>query len=263
MGILFCINLLIVVLVQVIVACKMKYYYYIPLYICVQVALYAVALYSCFKYDLKPASALILSSEMARTSMKMHAYFREKLVLGRGGPTEMGKYIPPYAAKIGVTEKDLDIPKITVEDLYTELKRYVYFYFAPTLVYRDEYVRNRKIRYQFLFKNILTFVTLVFYIWCVFKSLCIPIFKHTVDNPGSLRQFISSVIFSTVSGIICLLTLFYGVLHCWFNIFAELLRFGDRLFYEDWWTVTDFAGYYRKWNIVVHEFLYYYIYQDL
>lgn len=69
--------------------------------------------------------------------------------------------------------------------------------------------------------------------------------------------------FSTVSGIICLLTLFYGVLHCWFNIWAELLRFGDRNFYEDWWNVKDFAGYYRKWNIVVHEFLYYYIYQDI
>jgi sterol O-acyltransferase len=66
--------------------------------------------------------------------------------------------------------------------------------------------------------------------------------------------------FSTVSGIVCLLTLFYGILHTWFNIFAELLRFGDRLFYEDWWNVTNFAEYYRKWNIVVHEFLYYYIY---
>lgn len=40
------------------------------------------------------------------------------------------------------------------------------------------------------------------------------------------------------------------------------MRFGDRLFYEDWWNVRDFAGYYRKWNIIVHEFLYYYIYQD-
>ena len=47
-----------------------------------------------------------------------------------------------------------------------------------------------------------------------------------------------------------------------FNLFGELTRFGDRLFYEDWWNVKDFASYYRKWNIVVHEFLYYYIYQD-
>lgn len=112
-------------------------------------------------------------------------------------------------------------------------------------------------------KNLGTFVILIFYMWSVFKALCIPIFKNTVENPGSLRQFIQTVIFTSITGMICMLTLFYGILHSWFNMFGECLRFGDRLFYEDWWNVRDFAEYYRKWNIVVHEFLYYYIYQDL
>mmetsp|Transcript_12522 Transcript_12522/g.12308 ORF Transcript_12522/g.12308 Transcript_12522/m.12308 type:complete len:146 (+) Transcript_12522:1275-1712(+) len=56
--------------------------------------------------------------------------------------------------------------------------------------------------------------------------------------------------------------MFYGILHTWLNIFSEIFRYADRKFYEDWWNVKDFATYYRKWNIVVHEFLYYYIYQD-
>jgi len=111
-------------------------------------------------------------------------------------------------------------------------------------------------------KNVFTFCFLIFYIWSVFKALCIPIFRYNSGSPGDIRQFINSVLFSTVSGTICLLTLFYGILHCWLNIFGELLTFGDRLFYEDWWNVRDFAEYYRKWNIVVHEFLYYYVYQD-
>lgn len=111
-------------------------------------------------------------------------------------------------------------------------------------------------------QNLFTNLVLILYVWCVFKAMCIPVFKHTAENPGSTREFIKSVIFSTISGIICLLTLFYGILHSWMNMFAELIRFGDRQFYEDWWNVKDFAGYYRKWNIIVHEFLYYYIYQD-
>ena len=57
--------------------------------------------------------------------------------------------------------------------------------------------------------------------------------------------------------------MFFGVLHTWFNMWSEITRFGDRRFYEDWWNCKDFADYYRKWNIVVHEFLYYYIYQDI
>lgn len=149
-----------------------------------------------------------------------------------------------------------------MSDLFTEVKRYSYFFLAPTLIYRDEYVKTRKIRWNIVFKNAVTFMFLIFYVWSIFKAMCIPLFKDTVENPGGIRQFFSSVIFSTISGIVCLLSLFYGILHCWVNLFGELLKFGDRLFYEDWWNVRDFAGYYRKWNIIVHEFLYYYIYQD-
>lgn len=60
----------------------------------------------------------------------------------------------------------------------------------------------------------------------------------------------------------CLLLLFFGLLHSWFNGWAELLRFPDRTFYQDWWTSSEFGQYYRKWNIIVHEFLYYYVYLE-
>ena len=216
---------------------------------------------------------MIVSCEMARCSMKAHSYFREKVLYGINKDGEYANFIPDWAAKLGVKKEDLDLPVININgkfifnlldnvDLLSETKRFIYFFFAPTLIYRDNYVRTRKIRWDFLIKNLAQFLVLIFYVWCVFKALCIPIFKHTTNSPGGLRQFLNSVLFSTVSGIVCLLTLFYGLLHCWMNIFGELLRFGDRLFYEDWWTVRDFANYYRKWNIIVHEFLYYYIYQD-
>lgn len=59
-----------------------------------------------------------------------------------------------------------------------------------------------------------------------------------------------------------ILLLFFGLLHSWFNAWAELLRFPDRTFYLDWWNSQEFGTYYRKWNIVVHEFLFYYAYGD-
>jgi sterol O-acyltransferase len=144
--------------------------------------------------------------------------------------------------------------------LQTELLRFGYFFLAPSLVYRDTYARTKKFRMRVFLQNLITFIVLIIFVWIVFKALCIPVFKHTGENPGSLRQFIQSVIFSTISGMICLLILFYGILHSWMNIFAEIIRFGDRQFYEDWWNVKDFAQYYRKWNIIVHEFLYYYVF---
>lgn len=116
----------------------------------------------------------------------------------------------------------LSMIKLTV-DLFTEIKRYLYFFFAPTLIYRDEYVRTRRIRWNIVFKNGMTFLFLIFYVWSIFKALCIPLFKDSVENPGGIRQFFSQSIFSTISGIVCLLSLFYGILHCWLNLFGELL----------------------------------------
>lgn len=136
----------------------------------------------------------------------------------------------------------------------------MYFHFSPTLVYRDTYVRTKSIRIKFIIKNLLTFIVVIFYQWCLVKAITIPVFKNTATNPGDLRTFINTVFISSISGITVLLSMFYGILHTWFNMWAELLKFGDRQFYEDWWNVKDFENYYRKWNIVVHEFLYYYIF---
>lgn len=33
-------------------------------------------------------------------------------------------------------------------------------------------------------------------------------------------------------GILILLLIFFAFLHCWLNAFAEMLRFGDRMFYR-------------------------------
>ncbi len=56
---------------------------------------------------------------------------------------------------------------------------------------------------------------------------------------------------------------FFGFLHSWLNLWSEITRFPDRGFYSDWWNSVEFGSYYRKWNIVVHDWLYYYVYLDL
>lgn len=33
---------------------------------------------------------------------------------------------------------------------------------------------------------------------------------------------------------------FFGILHSWLSLMAELTRFADRRFYEDWWNVEGF-----------------------
>lgn len=88
-----------------------------------------------------------------------------------------------------------------------------------------------------------------------------------------------------------LLSAFFGfllvhtcVFHGYMNFVSELLRFADREFYQvriiiihyycvkncyltvyakDWWTSTTFSSYYRKWNIIVYDWIYSYLYADM
>ena len=47
---------------------------------------------------------------------------------------------------------------------------------------------------------------------------------------------------------------------CICNGFAELSRFADRQFYEDWWNATSWDEFSRKWNKPVHTFLLRHVY---
>ena len=42
--------------------------------------------------------------------------------------------------------------------------------------------------------------------------------------------------------------------------FAEITRFADREFYQDWWNSTSMDEYARKWNRPVHHFLLQHVY---
>jgi len=53
---------------------------------------------------------------------------------------------------------------------------------------------------------------------------------------------------------------FYGLFHSWLNLTAELLRFGDRLFYKDWWNAESLDVYWRNWNLPVHHWLVRHVY---
>ncbi|KAI8777428.1 sterol O-acyltransferase 1, partial [Biomphalaria glabrata] len=52
------------------------------------------------------------------------------------------------------------------------------------------------------------------------------------------------------------------LLHAWLNAFAEMMRFGDRLFYNDWWNASSYSHYFKTWNIVVQDWIYFYLYRD-
>lgn len=249
----------IVFLVKMVNYMNLSYKIHIPIYTAIQVYTFGLPIHACIYYTDNLMVSLILQCEMARFAMKIHAYYREKLLYGR--ENKYRYFVPEFASKRGVTLQDMSIPNITIDSIFTELRRFNFFLWVPTLVYRDEYPLRPKRDYRKLLTHLMTFNFSFYYTFALIKGFVSPTFVayfKDVQN-GSLEDVITV---SVATGIMFLALAFFGVLHSWMNIFSEITRFADREFYTDWWNVSNFGAYYRKWNIIVHEFLFYYIYND-
>ncbi|KAM3622331.1 uncharacterized protein V6R79_023291 [Siganus canaliculatus] len=190
-------------------------------------------------YQLPPASRFIVILEQVRFLMKSYSFIRETAVV--------------------VIQNE---PKKGESPRFPTLSSYLYFLFCPTLIYRESYPRNSHIRWQYVIVTLFRILGCLFYGYFILVRLCIPLFRPETSQPFSKRTMVLAVFNSILPGIMLLLLCFFAFLHCWLNLFGELLRFADRMFYKDWWNSTSFANYYRTWNVVVHDWLFYYGYRD-
>ena len=258
--ILSAISLLIVPLVQKVNDGSLSRYVWIPLFICLQFSLFAINITAVLAYKFGCATTVAMVCEMIRIQMKTHSYIREKILFGMA-PNEYTYFIPK---DLNIGRKDLCIPTIDVKDVQTELGRYMYFFFAPTLIYRDEYPRlSNKIRWTNVLYLILNCIGSFVYTFVMFQTFCVPYFRESWKDPWSMNKFLMSMFRAMAPSTMIFFLSFFGVFHGWFNLFAELMNFGDRKFYEDWWNSASWGNYYRKWNSIGYDWLHTYVYQDL
>uniref|UniRef100_A0A6Q2XK40 O-acyltransferase n=1 Tax=Esox lucius TaxID=8010 RepID=A0A6Q2XK40_ESOLU len=199
--------------------------------------------YVVFHYQLPPASRFIMIFGTGmfgciRFLMKSYSFIRENV---------------PAILNHNAKEEGPKFPKFS---------SYLYFLFAPTLIYRESYPRNPKIRWNYVGVTFLKILGCLFYGYFILVRLCVPVFMNNSNTPFSTRTLVLALFHATLPGMLMLLLAFFAFLHCWLNAFAEMLRFADRMFYKDWWNSTSFANYYRTWNVVVHDWLYCYGYRD-
>lgn len=111
--------------------------------------------------------------------------------------------------------------------------------------------------------RILEIIGVIFFYSFLLNRFLLPVYQDFGVRKFTWNEIVISIFESAFVGMLILLSTFFLVLHSVQNVFAELLRFGDRMFYRDWWTCTSFSEYFRTWNIVVHDWLYTYVYKDM
>ncbi|KAI0240730.1 Sterol O-acyltransferase 1 [Lamellibrachia satsuma] len=218
-------------------------YCWLGLYLAYQLAFLILPIQFLHKYSLRPASSVIIVTEQVRLLMKSHAFVRENI---------------PQALRHRKSDGEDEEEK----PLCPDFSKYLYFLFAPTLVYRNDYPRTSTVSWKYVVSNLTQVVACLFYIFYIFERFCVPVFCNFREEHISPKRILLSVFGSILPATLVLFIAFFAILHSWFNAFAEMLRFGDRLFYKDWWNSSSFANYYRTWNMVVHDWLYSYVYND-
>ncbi|KAL5496512.1 hypothetical protein EMCRGX_G012811 [Ephydatia muelleri] len=206
---------------------------FLLVYVLGLVAALATVLWAVFTVPICPALSFIVGVEQVRLSMKTYSFVRETAK----------KILTPW------NKDDTTGPAVyyagQMEPQVGTIASYLYFLFAPTLLYRDRYPRNNG---PINWKNVIAYAAQAMH-------------GDTMDFRHS--TVVMSILNSFAVGFVILVLFNIGILHSWMNMHAELLRFADRQFYTDWWTANSYAVFYRKWNAIVHDWIHAYIFTDI
>jgi diacylglycerol O-acyltransferase-1 len=140
-----------------------------------------------------------------------------------------------------------------------------YFIAAPTLCYEINFPRTKRIRKGFLVRRCLEIMFLLTLQFILIQQWVMPILENSKIpmRETNILKMTERLLKLAVPNHVIWLIAFYTMFHSYLNVLAELLRFGDREFYLDWWNAQTVAQFWKNWNIPVHHFCLRHIYKPL
>ncbi|WFD30496.1 sterol O-acyltransferase [Malassezia sp. CBS 17886] len=131
------------------------------------------------------------------------------------------------------------------------------FQLVPTLVYHLQYPRTNRVRALYVLERALATFGTFLVIYVITVNWIMPV--TVTANTSLVAVFIELA----PPMMLCYLLIFYLMFECVCNGFAELTRFADREFYQDWWNSSSMEEFARKWNRPVHHFLLQHVYVSM
>ncbi|KAG0198342.1 hypothetical protein BGX28_008237 [Mortierella sp. GBA30] len=160
------------------------------------------------------------------------------------------------AADIEELKSDLCCENGALWPANVTLANFVDYLIVPSLIYELQYPRTAKIRPMYVFeKSVATLGTFTL-LYLTTEHYIYPVVFNPAISP------LRALVLLLIPFMINYLLIFYIVFECICNAFAELSRFADRNFYEDWWNCISFDEWARKWNKPVHHFLLRHVYDS-
>lgn len=159
-----------------------------------------------------------MTIEAVRISLKIHSYFRNKLLYCTENKY---KHFIPKDLKGSLKIEDLNIPETNLGSIFVEIKRFSYYFIAPTLIYRDSYIKynlrngSTKRDYKFLAANLMNFLLTIYFAFLLCKSYVFPLADEFRKEELTVGNFFSKSLVIIVPSITWLFLGFFGFLHSW------------------------------------------------
>ncbi|XP_069812970.1 diacylglycerol O-acyltransferase 1 [Dendropsophus ebraccatus] len=130
-----------------------------------------------------------------------------------------------------------------------------YFMFAPTLCYELNFPRSSRIRKRFLLRRLVEMLFIMQLLVGLIQQWMVPAIQNSMKpfRDMDYSRIIERLLKLAVPNHLIWLIFFYWFFHSSMNFVAELLRFGDREFYRDWWNSETVTYFWQNWNIPVHK----------
>ncbi|XP_036064819.1 diacylglycerol O-acyltransferase 1 [Onychomys torridus] len=165
-----------------------------------------------------------------------------------------GKKVSGAAAQQTVSYPD----NLNYRDLY-------YFIFAPTLCYELNFPRSPRIRKRFLLRRVLEMLFFTQLQVGLIQQWMVPTIQNSMKpfKDMDYSRIIERLLKLAVPNHLIWLIFFYWLFHSCLNAVAELMQFGDREFYRDWWNAESVTYFWQNWNIPVHKWCSRHFYKPL
>lgn len=146
-------------------------------------------------------------------------------------------------------------------------RHFVYFLLAPTLCFQFSYPLTPRIRKRWLLKRLIELLLSVSLMVILMEQYIAPLLRNTIPivTAEEINYFalLERLLKLSLPNLYLWLLMFFSFFHCFLNMTAELLRFGDRSFYQDWWNSLTLGEYWRLWNLPVHNWILRHLYSPL
>uniref|UniRef100_A0A8C2DFD7 O-acyltransferase n=1 Tax=Cyprinus carpio TaxID=7962 RepID=A0A8C2DFD7_CYPCA len=158
-----------------------------------------------------------------------------------------------------------DVNRWCRERTQAKARNMYYFVFAPTLCYELNFPRSESIRMGFLLRRLFEMTYFISNVLSVVFQWMVPIIRSSMKPLQEMdySRMTERLLRLAVPNHLIWLIFFYWFFHSSMNFVAELLRFGDREFYHDWWNSETITYFWQNWNIPVHKWCLRHFYKPL